>query len=62
MFKAVWGHGEIYPRSVTFPCQAAPMTFEESVTLEMLRLLNTQLASSRASPRKLETAVKMAQG
>lgn len=45
-----------------FPYQAAPMAFEESVTLEMLRLLNTQLTSSRASLRKLNASVKMAQG
>lgn len=62
MLKAVWGHGEMYPRLVMLPFQAAPMTFEESVTLEMLRLLNTQLMSSRVSPRKLDTSVKMALG
>lgn len=49
MLKAVWGHGEMYPRLVMFPYRAAPMAFEESVTLEMPLLLNTQLTSSRAS-------------
>lgn len=58
----MWGHGKIYPRLVMFPYQAAPMAFEESVTLRMLRLLNTQLTSSRASLRKLNASVKMAQG
>lgn len=62
MLKAVWEHGEEYPRLVMFPYQAAPMTFEESVTLEILGLLNTQLMSSKTSPRKLDASVKMALG
>lgn len=38
------------------------MTLEESVTLELLRLLDTWLSSSRSSLRKLDASVKVAQG
>lgn len=49
-------HGEMYPRLGMFPYQAAPVTLEESVTLELLRLLDTWLSSSRSSPRKLDAS------
>lgn len=55
-------HGEMYPRWQGIPYQAAPMTLKEPVTLELLKLLDTWLSSSRSSPRKLDASMKMAQG
>lgn len=52
----------MYPRWRVVPYQAAPVTLKEPVTLELLRLLDTWLSSSRSSPRKLDASMKVAQG